>query len=161
MQELHSDQPLAKDCIRRARGGRHAVLPQHPEWIQAVVWIIEPHTAGLPLNENVVWVSLNKTQIQNEIAKYRYEISRYHVTQTLDSLELKDRNEQFENIAATRKSLEEVGIPVISVDTKKKNAPAGCVGGCRIPWDSRCCSGRKTGIRSLPADTSVECSTCR
>lgn len=134
LQELHSGQPLAKDCIRREGGGRHAVLPQHPEWIQAVVRIIEPHTAGLPQNENVVWVSLNKTQIQNELAKSGYEISRYHVTQILDSLELKersfrkdipmrdvkDRNEQFENIAATRKCLEEVGIPVISIDTKKK-----------------------------------------
>ena len=134
LQELHSGQPFAKDCIRREGGGRHAVLPQHPEWIQAVVRIIEPHTAGLPQNENVVWVSLNKTQIQNELVKYGYEISRYHVTQILDSLELKersfrkdipmrdvkDRNEQFENIAATRKSLEAVGIPVISVDTKKK-----------------------------------------
>ena len=134
LQELHSGHTLAKGRIRREGGGRHALLPQHPEWVQAVVRIIEPHMAGLPQDEEVVWVSLNKTQIRNELAKSGYEISRYHITQILDSLclrersfrkdipmrEVKDRNEQFENIAATRKSLEEVGIPIISIDTKKK-----------------------------------------
>ena len=134
LQELHSCHSLAKGRIRREGGGRHTVLPQHPEWVQAVVRIIEPHMAGLPQDEEVVWMSMNKTQIRNELAKSGYEISRYHITQILDSLglrersfrkdipmrEVKDRNEQFENIAATRKSLEEIGIPIISIDTKKK-----------------------------------------
>lgn len=134
LQELHSGHSLAKGRIRREGGGRHAVLPQHPEWKQAVVQIIEPHMAGLPQDEEVVWVALNKTQIRNELSKSGYKISRYHITQILDELglrersfrkdipmrDVKDRNEQFENIAATRKSLEEVGIPIISIDTKKK-----------------------------------------
>jgi len=134
LQELHSGHPVERKRIRREGGGRHAVLPQHPEWIQAVVRIIDPHTAGLPQDEDVVWVSLTKTQIQNELAKAGFVISRYYITQILDSLELKersfrkdipmrdvkDRNEQFENIASVRESLEKVGIPIISVDTKKK-----------------------------------------
>ena len=134
LQELHSGHPVERKRIRREGGGRHAVLPQHPEWIQAVVRIIEPHTAGLPQDEDVVWVSLTKTQIQYELAKAGFVISRYYITQILDSLELKersfrkdipmrdvkDRNEQFENIASVRESLEKVGIPIISVDTKKK-----------------------------------------
>ena len=134
LQELHSGHPVERKRIRREGGGRHAVLPQHPEWIQAVVRIIDPHTAGLPQDEDVVWVSLTKTQIQNELAEAGFVISRYHITQILDSLELKersfrkdipmrdvkDRNEQFENIASVRESLEKVGIPIISVDTKKK-----------------------------------------
>lgn len=134
LQELHSGHPVERKRIRREGGGRHAVLPQHPEWTQAVVRIIEPHTAGLPQDEDVVWVSLTKTQIQNELAEAGFVISRYHITQILDSLELKersfrkdipmrdvkDRNEQFENIASVRESLEKVGIPIISVDTKKK-----------------------------------------
>ena len=134
LQELHSGHPVERKRIRREGGGRHAVLPQHPEWIQAVVRIIDPHTAGLPQDEDVIWVSLTKTQIQNELAEAGFVISRYHITQILDSLELKersfrkdipmrdvkDRNEQFENIASVRESLEKVGIPIISVDTKKK-----------------------------------------
>ena len=134
LQELHSGQPPAKDRIRREGGGRHAVLPRHQEWVQAVVQIIEPHTAGLPQNEGVVWISISKAHIQNELAKSGYEVSRYHITQILEHLglrersfrkdipmrDVKDRNEQFENIASVRKSLEEAGIPVISIDTKKK-----------------------------------------
>lgn len=134
LQELQSGQSLAKSRIRREGGGRHAVLPRHPEWVQAVIQIIEPHKAGLPQDETVVWVSMSKTQIRNELAKCGYNISRYHITQILDSLglkersfhkdipmrEVKNRNGQFENIASIRKSAEEVGIPILSIDTKKK-----------------------------------------
>lgn len=90
--------------------------------------------AGLPQDEAVRWVSISKAQIRSELAESGYEVSRHHVTQTLDHLglrersfrkdipmrDVKDRNEQFENIASVRKSLEEAGIPVISIDTKKK-----------------------------------------
>ena len=98
------------------------MLPRHPEWAQAVVSIIEPNKAGLPQDENVIWISLSKTQIQNELTKKGYEISRYHITQILDSLglrersfrkdipmqDVKDRNEQFENIVSIRESAKDV-----------------------------------------------------
>lgn len=54
LQELHSGHPFERKRIRREGGGRHAVLPQHPEWVQATVQFIEPHTAGLPQDEDVV-----------------------------------------------------------------------------------------------------------
>ena len=47
-QELLSGEGPGDGRIRRAGAGRKSVLPQHPEWTQAVVRIIEPHTAGLP-----------------------------------------------------------------------------------------------------------------
>lgn len=116
--------------------GRDASVffPQHPEWKQAVVQIIEPHTAGLPQNEDVVWISLTVTQIMNELAKAGYDISRYHVRQILDSLglrersfykdlplkEVKNRDEQFGRIASIREKAEAIGLPIISIDTKKK-----------------------------------------
>lgn len=53
--------------------------------------IIEPHTAGLPQNENVVWISLTVTQLMNELAKAIYEIFRYNVRQILDSFGLRER----------------------------------------------------------------------
>ena len=134
VQELHSGHSLAKGRIRREGGGRHAGLPQHPEWVQAAAQIIEPHKAGLPQDEEVVWVSMSKTHIRNELARAGHKVSRHHVTQILEHLglrersfrkdipmrDVKDRNEQFENIASVRRSLEEAGIPVISIDTKKK-----------------------------------------
>lgn len=133
-QELLSGEGPGEGRIRRTGAGRKSVLPQHPEWTQAVVQIIEPHTAGLPQDENVVWISLNVTQIMSELSAMGYDISRYFVRQILDSLglrersfykdlpmkDVKDRNEQFEQIASICEEATSVGLPIISTDTKKK-----------------------------------------
>lgn len=133
-QELLSGEGPGEGRIRRCGAGRKSVLLQHPEWTRAVVQIIEPHTAGLPQNENVVWISLNVTQIMNELSAKGYGISRYFVRQILDSLDLrehsfykdlpmkdvKDRNEQFEKISSICKEATSVGLPIVSIDTKKK-----------------------------------------
>ena len=133
-QELLSGEGPGDGRIRRTGAGRKSVLPQHPEWTQAVVQIIEPHTAGLPQDENVVWISLSVTQIMSELSAIGYDISRYFVRQILDSLglrersfykdlpmkDVKDRNEQFEKIASICEEATSIGLPVISIDTKKK-----------------------------------------
>ena len=133
-QELLSGEGPGDGRIRRTGAGRKSVLPQHPEWTQAVVQIIEPHTAGLPQDENVVWISLSVTQIMNELSAIGYDISRYFVRQILDSLglrersfykdlpmkDVKDRNEQFERITAICEEASSVGLPIVSIDTKKK-----------------------------------------
>ena len=130
---LHGEGP-GDGRIRRVGAGRKSVLPQHPEWTQAVVQIIEPHTAGLPQDENVVWISLSVTQIMSELSAMGYDISRYFVRQILDSLglrersfykdlpmkEVKNRDEQFQRISSIREEAEAVGLPIISIDTKKK-----------------------------------------
>lgn len=133
-QDLLSGEGPGDGRIRRTGAGRKSVLPQHPEWTQAVVQIIEPHTAGLPQDENVVWISLSVTQIMNELSAIGYDISRYFVRQILDSLglrersfykdlpmkDVKDRNEQFEQITAICEEASSVGLPIVSIDTKKK-----------------------------------------
>ena len=132
--ELLSGDGPGKGRIRRTGAGRKSVLYQHPEWTQAVVQIIEPHTAGLPQDENVVWISLSVTQIMSELFALGYDISRYFVRQILDSLglrersfykdlpmkDVKDRNEQFEQITAICEEASSVGLPIVSIDTKKK-----------------------------------------
>ena len=132
--ELLSGDGPGKGRIRRTGAGRKSVLSQHPEWTQAVVQIIEPHTAGLPQDENVVWISLSVTQIMSELSALGYDISRYFVRQILDSLglrersfykdlpmkDVKDRNEQFEQITAICEEASSVGLPIVSIDTKKK-----------------------------------------
>lgn len=134
IRELLTGEGPGDGRIRRAGAGRKSVLPQHPEWTQAVVQIIEPHTAGLPQDENVVWISLSVTQIMSELSAIGYVISRYFVHQILDSLglrersfykdlpmkDVKDRNEQFEQIASICEEATSVGLPIVSIDTKKK-----------------------------------------
>ena len=84
--------------------------------------------------ENVVWISLSVTQIMGELFAMGYDISRYFVRQILDSLglrersfykdlpmkEAKNRDEQFQRISSIREEAEAVGLPIISIDTKKK-----------------------------------------
>ena len=96
--------------------------------------IIEQHTAGLPRGENVVWISLSVNQIMSKLSAIGYDISRYFVRQILDSLglkerssykdlpmkEVKNRDEQFQRISSISEEAEAVGLPVISIDTKKK-----------------------------------------
>lgn len=132
--ELRTGSGPGEGRVRCPGGGRKAKLPQHPEWTQAVVQIIEPRTAGLPQDENVFWISLSVTQIMNELAKAGHNISRYFVRQILDSLglrersfykdlpmkDVKDRNEQFEQIASICEEATNVGLPIVSIDTKKK-----------------------------------------
>jgi len=132
--ELRFGTDLPEGRVRHEGGGRKRDVPRHPEWTEAVKEIIEPHTAGLPQDEGVVWISLSIKQIMDELKSLGIDISRYLVKQILDSLhlrersfykelpmkEVKDRNEQFEQIASVRKATTDINIPVISVDTKKK-----------------------------------------
>ena len=134
IKELQSGPDLPSGRIRREGGGRKREVLKHPEWTKAVVEIIEPHTAGLPQDESVVWISLNTKQIMDELKSRGIDISRYLVKQILGSLQLrersfykdlpmkdvKDRNEQFEQIALVRKAATDINIPIISADTKKK-----------------------------------------
>lgn len=77
---------------------------------------------------------MSVTQIMKELSKAGYDISRYFVRQILDSLglrersfykdlpmkDVKNRDEQFQRISSIREEAEAVGLPIISIDTKKK-----------------------------------------
>jgi transposase len=134
IQELRTDTSLPKDSVRCPGGGRKTLLSRHPEWIEALKVVIEPYIAGLPQDSNVIWVSISVPQISREIAKNGYDISEYIVRQILDSLgfrhrsfikdlpmkDVQDRDAQFQHIASTRTACEDIGLPIISIDTKKK-----------------------------------------
>ena len=91
-------------------------------------------TAGLPQDKDVKWTYLSPRQIVAGLSERGLTISLYHVKQMLalrgytkrsvlkmNSLkEVEGRNEQFERIAAYRESFGAQGLPIISIDTKKK-----------------------------------------
>jgi hypothetical protein len=90
--------------------------------------------AGLPQDKDVKWTHLSQRTIGDNLAAINQVTSRYHINQMLKyrqykkrallkKIALKDvegRNEQFEKIAAYRTSFANKGLPVISIDTKKK-----------------------------------------
>ena len=120
--------------IRRPGGGRKRLLDSHPEWFEAFNLVIGPRIAGLPQNEGVIWVSMSAPEIARKMADKGCEVSEYIVRQILEQLgfrrrsftkdlpmkDVKDRDAQFLNIADIREKAVEINLPIISIDTKKK-----------------------------------------
>lgn len=91
-------------------------------------------TAGLPQDKDVKWTYLSPRQIMDGLSEKGLTISLYHIKQMLglrgytkrrvlkmNSLqEVEGRNDQFEKIAAYRESFSAQGLPIISIDSKKK-----------------------------------------
>lgn len=95
---------------------------------------MEPETAGDPMSEQK-WVRSSLRQLSQRMKGAGHPVSPPTVARLLDKLGYAlhvnakkveagaaraDRNEQFEYIAAQRQAFETAGLPIISVDTKKK-----------------------------------------
>ena len=134
IKEIESEYAPANGRIRRPGGGRKRLLDSHPEWFETFNLVIGPRTAGLPQSEGVIWVSMSAPEIARKMADKGCEVSEYIVRQILEQLgfrrrsftkdlpmkDVKDRDAQFQNIADLREKFAAIGIPVLSIDTKKK-----------------------------------------
>ena len=123
-----------KGRIRAVGGGRTPVLSKHPEYLEVFDEIAASHTAGLPQDDSVVWLTVSVLQIIGLFKERGIHVSRYIVNQmkkakgfkersfvkALTLKDVKDRNAQFEKIKKVRSECESYGIPIFSIDTKKK-----------------------------------------
>lgn len=121
--------------IRKIGGGPKKKIETQPELLESFDDILEMTVAGLPQDKDVKWTHLSQRSICNNLADKNLIVSRYHVKKMLKfrcykkrallkKIALKDvegRNEQFEKISDYRKKFTSQGLPVISIDTKKKN----------------------------------------
>jgi Rhodopirellula transposase DDE domain len=96
--------------------------------------VIEHHTAGDPMRGDIKWTNLSRRQIAERMGALGTPVSRDVVSQLLRQHGYRrrkaqkkktmghhrDRNAQFEKIARLRKKYLKAGLPVISIDTKKK-----------------------------------------
>jgi hypothetical protein len=96
--------------------------------------VLNVYTAGTPMKTNVLWTNLTLTQIQEKLAFHNISVScplikkllkmRHFVKRKMckcKSLkEVENRNEQFEYIAKLRSYFVDNQLPVLSIDTKKK-----------------------------------------
>ena len=97
--------------------------------------VLEDHTAGDPMRLEVKWTNLSRRQIAKRMKDLGTVVCRDVVSQLLKkhgyrrrkALKKKtmgprhpDRNAQFENIARLKKKYLKAALPVISIDTKKK-----------------------------------------
>jgi Rhodopirellula transposase DDE domain len=95
---------------------------------------LRDHTAGDPMRAAVKWTNLSRRQIARRLAGLGTPASRRVVTWLLhrhgfrrrQAVKKKtmgrhpERNAQFENIARLRQQYLDAGLPVVSIDTKKK-----------------------------------------
>lgn len=120
--------------IRAIGGGRTPTLEKHPEYLDIFDKIASLYTAGLPQDENVIWLTISVLQIIKLFEEQGIKVSRYTVNQmkkargfkersfakALTLKDVKDRNAQFEKIQKVRSECEFHDIPIFSIDTKKK-----------------------------------------
>jgi hypothetical protein len=119
--------------IRSSGAGRKSILASDPQLVQALEEMIDGQTRGDPQSP-LRWICKSTRAIAKQLCKKKHAISHTKVAQILHSLNYSlqsnrkteegadhpDRDAQFRHInAAVSKSME-LGLPVISVDTKKK-----------------------------------------
>ncbi len=129
-----SNDTFPKNRVRKAGGGRKPVLEKHPEYLSVFDEIAEAHTAGLPQDPDVIWLTVSTSQMVALFKKRGVNVSPYTVrqmktvrgfrdrsfTKSLTLKDVKDRNAQFEKIKSVLSECESADIPVLSIDTKKK-----------------------------------------
>lgn len=134
IKELGQEDELPGTRNRKAGGGRKSALESHEAIDEKFLAILQDHTAGDPMNEQVKWTNLSVEAIKKRLKEAGITVSRNIVRKLLkkhDYVKRKalkkkaagghvNRNAQFERIKALRQDYETAGNPIISVDTKKK-----------------------------------------
>jgi Rhodopirellula transposase DDE domain len=96
--------------------------------------VLRDHTAGDPMRADVKWTNLSRRQICRRLAELGTPASRRVATQLLQRHGFRrrkavkrrtmgrhpDRDAQFANIARLKQQYLDAGLPVLSIDTKKK-----------------------------------------
>lgn len=120
--------------IRKAGGGRKSIKEKHPEIPKMIERAVNDSTFGNPENP-LTYTTKSTRKIKEILNETGYEIGHNVVGDILEELgyslqlnqkmlqtgeEHPDRNTQFEFINAKAKRFMKSGIPVISIDAKKK-----------------------------------------
>lgn len=123
------------DRIRRPGAGRRTTEDKQPEVIQQVQAIIKDRTAGDPMREDVTWTDLTPREIAEQMHDEfdgtikapivlrilgKLNFRRRKIAKVLQGKESPNRDEQFVRIAELKEEFFASGLPVISMDTKKK-----------------------------------------
>jgi len=119
--------------IRRPGAGRKAITVSDPELLEVLDEMIEGHTRGNP-ESPLRWICKSTRVIAKTLSRKRHPVSHMKVAQILhgqnyslqgnrkteEGADHPDRDAQFRHISAEVKKSLRQGLPVISVDTKKK-----------------------------------------
>lgn len=135
MREISQPELIDATRVRRAGGGRKDRLALEPEIGLAFDSVVESCTAGDPMDDEAKWVSMGRNEIARAMEGILgHGVSPYYVGRLLSQKgfrrrkmakclplrQAEERDEQFRNIERLRREYRDEGLPVISVDTKKK-----------------------------------------
>ena len=96
--------------------------------------MIDTHTAGDPMRDGVVWTNLTRSEIAAALGQEGFEVSttvvdhlldqfgfRYRKAQRIKTMgESADRDAQFKKIGRLKRRYLKAGLPVLSIDGKKR-----------------------------------------
>ncbi|MDT0497950.1 ISAzo13 family transposase [Algiphilus sp. W345] len=132
MHELEEGEPLV-GRVRRPGAGRKSITQSDPELVQTLERLIDEQTRGDP-ESALRWICKSTRAIARELAEQDHPASHVKVAQILHDLDYSlqsnrkteegadhpDRDAQFRHLNLTVKRYLRQRLPVISVDTKKK-----------------------------------------
>lgn len=131
--EIQAGVVLAAGRIRRTGAGRKAVTVNDPNLLEKLEDMIDYQTRGDPQSP-LRWICKSTRAIASQLGKKKHSVSHTKVAQILHDMNYSlqgnrkteegadhpDRDAQFRHINMVAKKCLAQGIPVISVDTKKK-----------------------------------------
>jgi hypothetical protein len=122
--------------IRRPGAGRKSIVERDPKLLVSLDRLIEPETRGDP-ESPLRWICKSTRTLAAELTRKKHSVSHEKVAQLLrdrnyslqsnrkteEGADHPERDAQFRHINAQVKRALAAGMPVISVDTKKKELP--------------------------------------
>jgi hypothetical protein len=133
VKELENNERLSEGRIRRKGGGRQSHTTTQPNLLAALDALVEPTAKGDPMSP-LRWTTKSTRRLSDVLNEQGFDVSHMQVCRLLHALEYQlsanrksleggtnpDRNTQFEFINKQCTKFMRRGIPVISVDAKKK-----------------------------------------
>ena len=143
--------PICREGVFAKKGGRKCCLDSTPKLLEAFSVVIDTYTAGDPMQEGVRWTNLTREEIAEGLADEGYPVSVTVVDRLLETTHMgrrqpqkiktmahdPDRDEQFRHIAELKKDFLAAGLPVLSMDTKKREILGDYVRPGRVLSDAR------------------------
>jgi len=144
IREIQRGVALAAGRVRHPGAGRKPLTVHDPQLLAALDRLIEPDTLGDP-DSPLRWVCKSTRVLAAELTRQRHPISHVKLAQLLhaqhyslqgtrkteEGTDHPDRDAQFRYINARIKRALAAGIPVLSVDTKKKELVGNYANGGR------------------------------
>ena len=135
-QELQTELSKQERRIRQPGAGRKSVLSKVEGLSDAFLKILNPHTAGSPMDETIKWTHLSRSAIAENLEAKGFKVSVTVIDQLLEKHDFRprqafkveagkknipQRDEQFKKIERLKQEYAADGNPVLSMDVKKRN----------------------------------------